>query len=247
MLSRSVDGAITCSHCSSREHNPGFSGCGGYIVETWIRATLERGRNVVYYCGLLDGKWFRRVFLPELRRKYAARVSGCHHPHAKHPLTSKACAKFGEKSIECAVCTVRDIAAFCCELWIDKDEALRIKGCALWTSFSTRFDQLWQYGQTPEHNPTRRRSSCTRLVSRVKRLSMVRSTEEKHASMDMDFYGQFAHIRETLDYGYHKNYTHERQRLQDSIMREFLDDAITIITDSNGEVCTILAPSFAHF
>jgi len=76
---------------------------------------------------------------------------------------------------------------------------------------------------------------------------MVRSTEEKHASMDMDFYGQFAHIRETLDYGYHKNYTHERQRLQDSIMREFLDDAITIITDSNGEVCTILAPSFAHF
>ena len=58
----------------------------GYIVETLIRATLERGRNVVYYCGLLDGKWFRRVFLPELKRKYAARVSGCHHPHAKHPV-----------------------------------------------------------------------------------------------------------------------------------------------------------------
>jgi Zeta toxin len=39
-----------------------------------------------------------------------------------------------------------------------------------------------------------------------------------------------------LDYSYHKNYTFERQRFQDSIIQEYLNDAV--IKDENGEICT---------
>lgn len=50
------------------------------------------------------------------------------------------------------------------------------------------------------------------------------------------FYGRFAHIRKTLDYNYHSNYTFERQRFQDAIIVEFLKAAF--IYDKDGEICT---------
>jgi predicted kinase len=58
-------------------------------------------------------------------------------------------------------------------------------------------------------------------------------------SDDMEFYGtaELRAIRATLDYTYHKNYTKERQLLQNNIVQKFLDDAVLI--DQNGEVCTI--------
>jgi len=63
-----------------------------------------------------------------------------------------------------------------------------------------------------------------------------KSTEENHQSNDMNFYGKYAHIRKTLDYSYHRNYTEKRQRLQNSIIQDMLSTAL--ITDVNGDVCT---------
>jgi len=53
----------------------------------------------------------------------------------------------------------------------------------------------------------------------------------------MDFYGPYAHIRETLDYEYHSNYTQDRQRLQNAIIYDILDDVL--LNDVNGNKGTI--------
>ena len=70
-----------------------------------------------------------------------------------------------------------------------------------------------------------------------RQFSVFRSTEENNKSDDLQaFFGPYAHIRKTLDYTYHSNYTKERQFLQDSIIDEFLEDVS--IKDVNGNVCT---------
>jgi dephospho-CoA kinase len=78
---------------------------------------------------------------------------------------------------------------------------------------------------------TKRRSYLIR-----RRFSAMQSTEDNYKADHMQFYGEFAHIRQTLDYSYHCNYTFERQRFQDAILRDFLNDAV--LHDRNGEVCT---------
>ena len=86
--------------------------------------------------------------------------------------------------------------------------------------------------------PAVRSSLPPSLGKRCKRqFSVFRSTEENNKSDDDHaFFGPYAHIRRTLDYTYHKNYTKERQFLQDSIIDEFLEDVS--IKDVNGNVCT---------
>jgi Zeta toxin len=67
--------------------------------------------------------------------------------------------------------------------------------------------------------------------------SVLRSTEDNHRANHNLHFGQFAHIRgKYIDYGYHANYTFERQVFQDAIIREYLNSAI--VTDQNGEMCT---------
>lgn len=77
--------------------------------------------------------------------------------------------------------------------------------------------------------PRSRNLPCADMVS-------TQSTEENHRASHSEFYGQFAHIRATLDYEYHSNYTFARQLLQDSIVRSFLEAAI--VKDSRGRVCS---------
>jgi hypothetical protein len=62
------------------------------------------------------------------------------------------------------------------------------------------------------------RKPMRRRISR-RRVSRFQSSEENHKANHMNFFGRFAHIRETLDYDYHSNYTFERQRFQDAIVR----------------------------
>lgn len=62
------------------------------------------------------------------------------------------------------------------------------------------------------------------------------SSEENHGTDDRNYHGKYSHIRATLDYTYHKNYTYERQKLQDAIITEFLHAAV--ITDKDGILCT---------
>lgn len=88
-----------------------------------------------------------------------------------------------------------------------------------------------QLGDLQEISTSNRRSSKRRT-----RFSCLQSSEENHKSNDMTFYGRFAHIRGSLDYTYHSNYTPDRQKLQDVIILEFLKAAI--IEDKDGEVCT---------
>jgi hypothetical protein len=78
---------------------------------------------------------------------------------------------------------------------------------------------------------TKRRSYLIR-----RRFSAMQSTEDNYKADHAQFFGEFAHIRQTLDYSYHCNYTFERQRFQDAIIRDFLNDAV--LHDKNGEVCT---------
>ena len=62
------------------------------------------------------------------------------------------------------------------------------------------------------------------------------SSEENHQTSEMRFYGNYAHIRKTLDYSYHSNYTEARQRLQNLIIDDMMKSAL--ITDKNGDMCT---------
>lgn len=71
---------------------------------------------------------------------------------------------------------------------------------------------------------------------RLRSFSVLVSTEKNHYSSDMNFYGPYSHIRKTLDYNYHNNYTKERQWLQDAIINDMMSEAK--ITDVNGDVCT---------
>jgi len=72
--------------------------------------------------------------------------------------------------------------------------------------------------------------------SKVRNISFMQSTEANHKANDMNFHGQYAHIRSSLDYSYHSNYKAQRQWLQDSIISHMLSS--TRIMDSNGDVCT---------
>ena len=59
------------------------------------------------------------------------------------------------------------------------------------------------------------------------------SSEENNKSDDLIFYGKYSHIRKTLDYNYHSNYTFERQKLQDAIITDMLHEAFILDLDGN--------------
>ena len=69
-------------------------------------------------------------------------------------------------------------------------------------------------------------SGFNRRGSVRRRFSVAASTEDNYGTSSDKFIGRFAHIRSTLDYSYHKNYTFERQRFQDSILQEYLQGAV---------------------
>ena len=71
------------------------------------------------------------------------------------------------------------------------------------------------------------------------------SSEENNKSDDMRFYGKYAHLRRTLDYSYHSNYTFERQKLQDAIIDSMLD--AVLIEDEFGNVGTVPTKPFIVF
>jgi len=81
------------------------------------------------------------------------------------------------------------------------------------------------------------RDSSVRCFKMRRRLSLLISSEENNSTDDLEFFGKFSHIRETLDYTYHSNYTFERQILQDAIITDMLDDAF--ILDVDGKIGTV--------
>lgn len=136
-----------------------------------------------------------------------------------------------------------------------------LDGGETWENFTATFQQEVEVsGRTafppsdddspekPQKPPPLRRLASrkeTRYAAtsfRMRRKSLRRpfsvdvSTEENHKSDDHNYYGKYSHIRETLDYSYHCNYTYERQKFQDRIVTEFLHGAV--ITDKDGQLCT---------
>jgi hypothetical protein len=83
------------------------------------------------------------------------------------------------------------------------------------------------------------KESVMRRTSRMcrRRFSVFISSEENNRSDHLDFYGTYSHIRKSLDYGYHANYTFERQKLQDAIITDMLDSAIIYGVD--GQLGTV--------
>jgi hypothetical protein len=68
------------------------------------------------------------------------------------------------------------------------------------------------------------------------RFSIKHSTNSLYeTSAEEEFVGPFAHIRSTMDYAYHNNYTKERQWLQDSIIDKLLSEIVTGEHDRENE------------
>ena len=92
-------------------------------------------------------------------------------------------------------------------------------------------------------NEILRTINSDRAITRT--FSFSKSTEENHSTNNTKYYGQFAHIRSALDYTYHKNYTEDRQRLQNAIIESMLENVF--LTDVNGDVCTTPTNPFIVF
>lgn len=112
-----------------------------------------------------------------------------------------------------------------------------------WDEFQVEFLQMSALVGQKMRTVSRRQSMQAReatvkstMVMR-RRFSVLISSEENNATDEMTFFGQFSHIRKTLDYTYHSNYTFERQHLQDRIITEMLDEAY--ILDADGKIGTV--------
>lgn len=75
--------------------------------------------------------------------------------------------------------------------------------------------------------------------------SVLLSSEENNKSDDMKFYGRYSHIRRSLDYTFHSNYTFERQKLHDAIITDLLNEAF--IYDRDGNYGTVAADPWIVF
>jgi hypothetical protein len=147
---------------------------------------------------------------------------------------------------------------FTCEISNGKDE-LELVGDMDWETFEVNFVQMvaWKPGMKGKTRMSRRismeegqasRKSSMRRVSRIqnkKRFSVMISSEENNRMDEMLFYGRYSHIRKTLDYSYHCNYTFERQMMQDSIITEMLNAAY--ILDEDGNIGTVPTEPFIVF
>lgn len=116
--------------------------------------------------------------------------------------------------------------------------------CLDWNGFQIRFLQTcaWKPGMNGKRKmsfklsreESRMAIQSTVQMPRLRReFSVLISSEENNRSDDMDFHGKYSHLRKTLDYTFHVNYTLERQHLQDAIISDMLDEAIILGVDGN--------------
>ena len=113
-----------------------------------------------------------------------------------------------------------------------------------WNTFQQRFFQTcaWMPGMKGKQKLLQRELSKARVLertisSRRRLFSVSISSEDNNRADHEHYYGKFSHIRKTLDYTYHANYTFERQKLQDAIISDMLDEVI--IEDVDGKMGTV--------
>jgi predicted kinase len=86
---------------------------------------------------------------------------------------------------------------------------------------------------------------CSFRKCHTRPFSIEHSTDDiNKAATDADqqFYGPYAHIRQTLDYTYHSHYRKQRQWLQDSIIETFMEDLV----NGNDAMTTPQEPWFIY-
>eukprot|EP00980_Cylindrotheca_fusiformis_P030738 scaffold25338_cov181-Cylindrotheca_fusiformis.AAC.1 len=232
----------------------------GLIAEILTLAALQAGRNVIVDGCLEDAEWhLERV--EKLKNEYSCLKVGIFHVTAPYQLivkhSQKKAIETGRQISDDSICrcistiphsleVMRRAVDFICEIHNGEDQC-ELVGDMDWKTFELQFMQTcaWKPGMhgKQKHDVSRRQSLLARQISVQhsqclrKRFSVLISSEENNAADNMTFYGKFSHIRKTLDYSYHSNYTFERQKLQDAIISDMLDDAL--ILDVEGKIGTV--------
>lgn len=152
------------------------------------------------------------------------------------------------KAIPASLEVVKKLVDFYCEIFNGVDEYELVGGDITWDDFNRTFSQTcaWKPGMkgtqkiqfaSTQHTEDAHACSIRKARETRKPFSVLISSEENNKSDDMNFYGKYSYIRKTLDYGYHSNYTFERQKLQDAIINDMLDEAF--VFDEDGNVGTV--------
>lgn len=231
----------------------------GFISEILILAALQAGRNVIKDGVLADAEWHFQL-IQKLKQEYPNLKVGIFHVTAPHHLIMERAQKkalqtgreISEESIEHIMSLIpnslnvlKPVVDFFCEIHNGEDEC-ELVGDIDWDEFEFIFQQTcaWKPGMSGKQkfDVTSLQSKNLRQISirqsriRRKRFSVFISSEENNRSDEMVFFGKYSHIRKTLDYSYHSNYTFERQKLQDAIVSDMLDSAF--IFDADGNIGT---------
>jgi hypothetical protein len=225
----------------------------GYIAETLALAALQAGNNVIFDGTLSKSSWYV-LYVRELRETFEhLKIGMIHVTAAKETILARALENsevsgriVNEREIESALDTIPESIELMkpevdCFFQIENEDSQELVGDD-WANFRSTFGQACSVDTatiTRQLSPTEQKEanlSALRRPGNHRRTSLFISSEENHRMDKMKFYGPFAHIRETLDYEYHSNYTFERQMLQDAIIKEFLTSAV--LQDKDGEICT---------
>ena len=234
----------------------------GYIAEILMLAALQHGRNVIFDGSMSDPFWHVQL-VQKLRTQYKSlkfsilhittpnkalfeRVQG-RSRHTAKKITQDDVHAYVRR-IEESVQIVKPVVDFYCKIYNGLHGPLELKNMS-WDTFHQTFLQTcaWKPGMrgkqklvyelTEEETNLARQVPLKRDRARHRRFSVLISSEENNRSEDHNFYGKFSHIRKTLDYSYHANYTFERQMLQDAIIDDMLNDAI--ILDVDGKIGSV--------
>lgn len=220
---------------------------GGYIAETLTLAALQAGRNVVLDSALKDVDWYKD-YVERLRQEFPCLKVGLIHIIAEPEVILKRVRLRGNetdrsiseeqirKALQSVPHNVSKITPNVDKVFVIRnDDSPRLEGCK-WSEFAKTFTQIPLSGKLALGERMDMSGTVFRRKSCRRRFSVFQSSEDNHKADHKMFYGKYAHIRKTLDYNYHKNYTFERQRFQDAIVSEYVNNAI--LSDNNGELCT---------
>lgn len=232
----------------------------GYIAETLTLAAIQQGVHVIFDCSLKTAGWYVD-FIKMIRKEHPCMKVAMIHIEAKvdvilernylhHAVTGRTIPKETILSqIESIPNSIEIVKPMVDHFFVirNQDAEPELENVE-WSDFTATFVEVCsivKIGQGMHFiaeeewkSEDQKQQGAMDVYKKVRerRFSTLKSTEENHRSNDMRFYGQFAHIRKTLDYSYHSNYNFMRQILQDAIIHDFLNAAI--LEDMNGEICT---------
>lgn len=239
----------------------------GYIIEILTLAAIETGINVVVYGNFWDVLWYQK-YCRKLKRDFKClRIAILHIaidskgeegteslnrlvPHidflcALKILTErKNCIEVVTKGVTWNLFTERWKQS---RAWMpSKSRSRRRRSCShILVTLAPRSRIINRKISSSQKNIVSKESRHHNEKCSILRFSIEKSTEKNHKSTNMHFYGPYAHIRKTLDYSYHSNYTRERQLLQDAIISHFMRKPK--IVDDEGQVGTTPTLPFIVF